>query len=380
MLALETKQLDAVAKNVTDILKLSSNIGDIGMAPDFSNNSLRNPLQNDFPLVNWLLSTPFSATMRNASRRGLGQIHKNSDGDWVVMFPFTVGTLPPTDTTGACCWVPLDIAKCGGTAPLRLLCLKDCDSIMNNLINQNRYPGSNDLIGYLQREGESVKEARKRMARLSMAFFTAYNMILGTTTAGTDILKPFHGLLEVMESPDVTPMYGANPLAVFDSLWCRLQILGAGNYAIAVHPLTYMGIASTVQPGRFNELPAGWTKSGDEIRFNGIGFIQDTRVPIDLTAGTGEAWVLDGNVLAAFMGTDLMPADSFTRHGSTSTDNPDEGCASECDFYYNYGSVFTSNPNRLTLITDIPLSSNCIGTALQGLDDLVQPTTLVPMV
>ena len=373
------KELQAASVDHEKVLKqMSSNIGDVGISVDFSQNTLRNPMQNNHPLLAWLMNTTMSTMARNSRNRGLSSIHKDENGDWQLMLPFSVYTLPPTDTQGACCWVPFDIAKCGGLVPLHMLCLKDCENIMDSLINMNRVGGGTDLIGQFLRQGETVQAARRRMARMSMSFFTARNVILGVSNAGTDVLKPFHGLLEVMEDVSVVKILGTDPLAAFDSLYCRLQVLGAGNYAIAVHPLTYQGIAAMVQPGRFDRLPDGWTRSGDTIRFRGIQFIQDKAVPVDLTGGVGEAWILDGETTGMYLATDLSPTDNFVRHGFASTDDPAQGCASECDFYYNLGAAFNNNPNRLAVITDIPLSANCLGTSLQGLDGLITPNTLVP--
>lgn len=377
------KQLEQIAVGM-DVVEekfhaLSSNIGDIGIAVDQSNAELRNPLQNDFPLVNWLLSTPASARLRGKS--GLAYPHKNEDGEWSMLLPTTVGTLPPQDTSGACCWVPLDIAKCNSSMILKMLCLKDCDNIFDNLVNMNRRPSGGDLTSYFQREGETVKDARTRMARLSMAYLTGRTMILGVPDAGTDVLKPFPGLLSVVENDAVMDIDGSNVLGGFDTLWCRIKVLELKNPVIAVHPLTYEGISEAVQPGRFNALPSGWARSGDTITFHGIKFIQDKLVPVDLTTGTGEAWVLDGNTVGAYMATTLMPTDNYIWRGQMSTtDDPAQGCATLCDYYYNYGGVFGTDANRAAVITNIPISANCLGTTLQGLDDLVIPNTLVPMV
>jgi hypothetical protein len=38
-----------------------------------------------------------------------------------------------------------------------------------------------------------------------------------------------------------------------------------------------------------------------------------------------------------------------------------------------------TNPNRLALIADVPLSSKCLGLAMQGLDGMITPNTLVPL-
>lgn len=372
--------LDKAALDLQKFMQLS-NIGDIGIAPNFSINQMRNPMQDQFPLVNWLMSTSASAQLRNAATQGLAQVHKDAKtGEWMLMLPYSYGTLPPQDTTGACCWLPLDLAKCADEVPLRLLCLKDCENIMDNFINANRYPGANDMVTYFQNQGESVKAARVRMAKLSMAFFTARNIVLGVTSAGTDVLKPFHGLMEIMEQPSVLKILGANVLGAFDSLWCRLQVLGAGNnFVIAVHPLVKQGIDSLVVPGRFNQLPAGWARNGEALSFHGIQIIEDKLVPVDVAKGTGEAWILSSDSTGVYMGSSLAPTDNFVKHGFTSTDDPAQGCATECDFYYNYGAAFNTNTNHLAVITDIPFSANCTGSALQGLDDLIQPNTLIPM-
>lgn len=382
-----TKQLERAAVDVGNIQNAMqkvaqlSNIGDIGIAVDFSNNQLKNPLQNDFPLVSWLLNTAVAQQIRTSMYKGLAQPHKDADGVWQIMLPFTVGTNAPIDTTGECCWAPFDITKCSGTAPINMLCLKDCESLLDNLINNQRTASGYDLIGYFQREGESVKDARTRMAKLSMAFFTAYTIILGMTDVETNILKPFHGLLEVMEDDDVVTFDGSSILEGFDRLYCRLQVLGVTGSVLAVHPLTYQGLDAAVQPGRFGTLPYGWTRNGTSLSFRNMVIIQDKALPVDLTGGTGEAWLLNTNSTGAYLGTRLyIDNPDFIRHDFGTNTNRNDGCATECDYYYNYGTVFATNKNQLARIINIPLSANCIGGALDGLDGLVTPQTLVPMV
>lgn len=380
-LIVSNRDLDRVAFSATEIKKFSSNVGDIGMAPDFSNNTLRNVMQNEFPLLTWLWNTPLSNQMRNTAGVSNGNVHKDEEtGEWMLMLPYTVGTLPPQDTSGSCCWVPFDIAKCGSKAPIRMLCLKDCDDILSNLINQTRRAGGNDLTGTFQNPGETVAAAKKRMARLSMAFLSARNMILGVSTSGTDVLKPFHGLVEVLENPAVIEILGTNILGAFDELGYRLRALGMnGNHVIAVHPFTLLGIEAVVKPGLNGQLPQHWTRNGDNLAFMGISFIPDKLVPVDVTAGTGEAWVIDGASTGIYTGTSLAPSDAFIRESFEHNDKPTEGCAGECTYYYNYGSTFTNNHNQLARIVDIPLHAGVLGNTLQGLEGLIQPTTLVPM-
>lgn len=358
-----------------------SNVGTVGIGTDYSDNSPANPFQNVFPLVSWLMATPASRKMQNAMNRGAWSLSKKEDGKFYIQLPFTYGTTEPKSTQGECCWVPLDLAKCGSNAPLALLCLKSCEPIMDNLVNETRKIKSNDMICYFQREGETIKDAQKRMDLISMAYFTAINVILGTMATGTATLKPFHGLLEVMEDKAVIKIAGANVLSAFDSVGLRLAALGDGDYKFACHPLVLEGIKSVIVPGKFNgEYPDGWTKSENgEITFKGHGFVADKLVPCDITAGTGDVWVLEGNTVGLVMGTTFQPSEKFQRHTFGATDNPSEGCGTHCDYYYNFGCAFGTDANRLMVIQGIPMSAATLGGALNGLDLVLKPTTIVPI-
>lgn len=358
-----------------------SNVGTVGIGTDYSDNSPANPFQNVFPLVSWLMATPASRKMQNAMNRGAWSLSKKEDGKFYIQLPFTYGTTEPKSTQGECCWVPLDLAKCGSNAPLALLCLKSCEPIMDNLVNETRKIKSNDMICYFQREGETIKDAQKRMDLISMAYFTAINVILGTMTTGTATLKPFHGLLEVMEDKAVIKIAGANVLSAFDSVGLRLAALGDGDYKFACHPLVLEGIKSVIVPGKFNgEYPDGWTKSENgEITFKGHGFVADKLVPCDITKGTGDVWVLEGNTVGLVMGTTFQPSEKFQRHTFGATDNSSEGCGTHCDYYYNFGCAFGTDANRLMVIQGIPMSAATLGDALNGLDLVLKPTTIVPI-
>lgn len=380
----EITKLSAEAR---EKMNLDSNVGSVGMAQDFSDNMLTTNIQNSFPLATWLLNTSFARQMRRAASRGLGNLFEDPDneGRWSIMLPYVEYTLPPADTSGACCWVPMDIAKCANKAPIYMLCLKDCYSKMDEIINRIRRVGSNDLINYFQRRGETVEQAKRRMARLTMAYMTARNLILGLTTVGTNNLKPFHGLLEVMENDAVVNIDGGNVLAAFQALSCRLALLtdntpSGGDYVIAVHPLLYRSIQEIVKPDIWNRLPSGWTvTSTGEVRFNGLRFLLDKLVPIDLQNGVGDAWLLSGNVVGGWLVTDLMPGNAFIDEQFTANDVPADGCASRCIYYWNLGTVANSNPNYLAVVSGIPISAAC-ASALTGLDGLITPDTLVPFV
>lgn len=368
--------------NVSVDLEKFSNIGEIGLGVSYADNQIATEMQNEFPLLNWLRQTSVSRKWQSALSNGSLQIRKHSDdGLFYVTKPFTWGTTAPTDMSDECCWIPLELAKCGDEVPIYMVCLKDCNPLLENLIYNDKRFQSNDLITDFTRQGETVKQARTRMAQLSMAWFSAHNFILGTTTTATSTLKPFHGLLEVMEGADVLHMVGTNLLASFDSLACRLAVIGEGtDVKLACHPLVYEAVKATVTPGQFGQLPTGWTKDANgDVQFHGHSFIVDKMLPVDTKEGTGEIWMVDGGTTGIVTGTDLIPSENFIREQFATNSNRNDGCATECTFYYNYGTVGNTNPNKLAVITDVKLGANCLGSATSGLDYLINPETIAPI-
>lgn len=333
-------------------------------------------LMDQFPLYRWLIGTSLSRAVRaGVGENGLCAMHKDDNGKWVIEIPRTAWTVAPTSTQNECCWQPFDFAKCAGSVPVNLLCLKDCVNILDEYIGQSvKVPSGMEGIAS---EGDTIETIRKKVARLSMAFLTAYNVILGVDDTYTDILKPFHGLLAVMENPAIVSIQGASVLSAFDSVMCRLALLGdRSTFKFAVNPVTYESIKAEIRPDQYGELPLGWTRNGDEIAFNGVGFIRDRLVPVDLEAGTGEAWVLASDAVGAYLATDLMPADKYIKSSST-TDTPANGCGQECTFYYNFGAAFANNANKLMKIVNIPITGACTA-AISDLGGLIMPTTLIP--
>ncbi|WP_304762624.1 hypothetical protein [Faecalibaculum rodentium] len=362
-------------------LMTNSNIGSLGRNIDLSDNELANQLQMDFPLVDWLMNTTPSANMRGKYDAGNLPMYKDDDNTWKIRLPFTVGTLPPEDTSGECCWTPMELAKCGKETSLHLLCLKDCETMLDNFILKKQRFQANDLINYFMQKGETIKQARVRMAEMSFVWFQKHNIVLGTPDTRTATLKPFNGLLSVIEDPAVIKVAGTTPLAAFDSLACRYAVLGEGDIVYACHPLTYYSLQREIVKGKNGEYPEGWTKdeSTGEIKFHNHGFIKDKDIPVDEDAGVGEIWQLDGTAVGCMMFTSFIPSEEFRRHTFSTNNNQVEGCAAECDYYYNAGLVFCTNPNKLAVITDVPLSTNCSGITMLGTDSLMHPDTIVPI-
>lgn len=370
---LDAKMLDTVA---VDQKRLATNFP--FAVPDCTglDAEVKTVLIDQFPLYRWLVNTALSRAVR-ARMNDQCVTHKDEDGKWVMEIPRTAWTLAPASTENECCWQPFDFAKCAGNVPLNLLCLKDCEPLLDSFIDR-RVRAKSGLDGIAD-AGDTLAAIRRRVARLSMAFLTAYNVILGVDDTYTDILKPFHGLLAVMENPAIVSIQGAAILSAFDSVACRLALLGdPGQFRFAVNPVVYESIKAEIRPDQYGELPRGWRyDAAGNLFFSGIGFIVDRLVPVDLETGTGEVWVLASDAVGAYLATDLMPADDFIKGDVTNGDTPENGCGQDCTFYYNYGAAFANNANHLMKIVNIPISGACAA-AITDLGGLIMPTTLIP--
>ena len=258
--ALESVAVDRkdLATNIADVAQ--DCIGDLDIASE---------IQNRFPVVSRLLATRMSREMRNRASAGLINTHKATIGEatkWVLEIPRTIYTTEPTSTANECCWVPFDFDKCGENVPLNLLCLKDCESIEDSIMNNIVRFGARDAVPGIASAGDRLGDVKLRVDRLSMAFFTAKNILLGIDNTYTATLKPFHGVLSVLENPAVSHINGTNILEAFDLLGCRLAVVG-GSQWFAVHPMIYAAIDAAVYPDERGNLPAGWSKA------NGLSFM-----------------------------------------------------------------------------------------------------------
>ena len=184
---------------VVDVEQLATNfidiISDCVGLEDFT---LRNAIQNEYPLATWLLATSFSRVMRQRSTNP--QMMHKKDGVWTLEVPGTVWTLEPQNSGDDCCWTMPDFAKCASDVPMSMLCLKDCDDIFDKMVFERlRINDRIDLAG-IARSGETVDDVNDRIRRLWMAFYTMHTAILGTMDTSDNIVKPFHGLLEVLQN------------------------------------------------------------------------------------------------------------------------------------------------------------------------------------
>lgn len=374
---MDSRTLSALDAKAMTPEKLASNfidiISDCESLEDFS---LRNELQRYSELATWLLDTPFARMMRRRSTDPQ-KFHRGTEEgvEWEMEVPGTVWTLDPQNSSADCCWTIPDFAKCAGKVPLNFVCLKDCDSIFDKMVFDRLRINQKSRLEGFAREGETINEVENRIRHLWMGFYTLHTVILGTTATSDNITKPFHGLLEVLQNDAVISISGANILGAFDSIGCRLDVLGGDGWVFATHPLIYRSLEAVVVADERGNYPAGWSKQNGRLRFHGIGFIDDKLVPVDMENMTGEIWLLDGSAVGAFLayniGNELEIRDDFTEK------TLEEGCAQLCTYLYNFGTVANNNANRLMIVSGVPVSSAC--TEIADLASLINPTTLVPV-
>ena len=370
--------MNMLDQRAVDVQTLASNfidiISDCEGLEDFS---LRNELQNRYPLATWLSGTRFSRTLRQRSTNPQ-MFHKGGeDAEWVMEVPGSVYTLTPVNSGDDCCWTLPDFAKCSSNVPLSMVCLKDCNTIFDDMVYDRLRIDSRISLEGFAREGETLADVENRIRHLWMAFYTFHTVILGTMATSDNIVKPFHGLLEVLQNPAVVAVSGANILAAFDSIGCRIDVLGGRDWVFGVNPLIYRSIDEAVTPDDRGMLPAGWSRDANgRLRYKDIGFIDDKLVPVDMEAMTGDIWLIDGEATGLFLGyavgNEKEISKDFTEKEKA------EGCGEMCYYLYNYGTVANNNANRLMVISDVAVSSAC--TEIADLAGLINPQTLVPAV
>lgn len=368
--------LNRLMRQAVEVQELASNfvdiISDCQSLEDFT---LRNALQDRYPLAVWLMETRMSNVLRDMESDPQ-RFHKGGENNtqWVMDVPGTVYTLAPANSGDDCCWTIPDFAKCAGSVPMSFVCLKDCDNIFDSLVYDKLRINAKAALERFAREGETINQVENRIRHLWMAFYTMHTAILGTMQTSDNIVKPFHGLLEVLQNDAVVSISGANILAAFDSIACRLAVLGGDDWVFAVNPLIYRSIKAVIKRDERGEYPDGWSVDANgRLRFEGIGFIDDKLVPVDMEAMTGDIWLIDGSATGLYLAYDLgreAERDTFTEETKAN------GCGTECHFLYNFGTVANNNANRVMVISGVPVSSAC--TEIADLAELINPTTLVP--
>lgn len=368
---------ESVEQYAQELVKLAT-LRDVAVAPNFSDNFLSNPLQNVYPLYTWLSNTSLSRKVK------AGEVNGNITFNGTnIMLPYEVFTLPIDEIAEGCCWLLPDIDKCANDAPMSLLCLKDCENKLMSILDRIQKGKANDMIGYFLRQGETLADARKRLAREMMAFYTANTVINGTMDTETPILKPYHGLYQVIrDSSTALTINGEDLESAIEIALCRIAIMnqysGTGEYSMSMHPLIYASVASFVRAGQYGTLADGWSMgSNGYLSVNGIQLLPDVRVPYNQETATGDIWILDGRYVGNYLVTSLMPADEFIDETTVVNNVVANGCATDCTYYWNAGAAFTTNPTTIIVIQGVQATDACME-ASAGLDNIITPNTLVP--
>lgn len=367
---------EIITRNAVDTKTLASNFIDIiGGCGGVEGFSLRNELQAKFPLATWLSGTSMARQMRRRSADPQ-YLHHGGENEsrWVMDIPGTAYTADPTNRSEDCCWTLPEFAKCAGNVPILAVCLKDCENVLDNMVYKDLNVTSRAALAGLSLEGETLEQTENRIRHLWMAFYEMHTAILGTTQTSDNIVKPFHGLLEVMAGDAVVSVNGANLLAAFDSVGCRMDALGGSEWVFAGNPLIYRTLEAVATPDERGVYPAGWGRDANgRLTFHGAGFIDDRTMPVDMSELTGDIWLIDGNSTGLFLKYNIGEEKEIKTFAEQTLAN---GCGQNCTYLYNYGAVANNNANRVMVISDVPVSTAC--TQIADLASIVNAGTLIP--
>lgn len=364
--SLETLQKDAVS-----YASVENTVAVFGGCNSADVRTFNEMMETEFPLAMWLMNTPYARTLRNRINSDLKNIFM--DGNKIkVNIPGEAYSIPRTQGADECCWVPDDLAKCGGTAEIKTLCLKDSENIGQSLIFNNIRLNDSTI---------TVEEERKLIALRSLALHTAITVVQGTLGAFTDLTKPFQGLAEVLQNPAITSIdASACILGAFDIVACRLAVVGGHeNSVFWMHPLTLNAVKAELKKDINGNLPAGWsiTDQGN-VFFEGVPLRADKFMMYDFQNSTGTIVLLNGNNIGAVLGAtsdaDYGEGSRFVRNSYGYSAN---GCGADTVYYFNYGTVALNNANKALLISNVATSANCVQ-AVQDLQDVLATQTIVP--
>lgn len=372
-----------LASSIQKNMEQAGNKIPFGISKDYSKST---PSLGDFNITSPMVSSMLESIENSA----IATFVKNNVGHWVTE-TYTWGTTDPDDGQG-CCFTPFELQACSDSARVFSLCLKDCATTLDNMMNSAVKFKGTDLLNYFQKAGMSYKSAMQYMAWYSFAYRTQRVIAQGLVDYQGVGLRPFHGIAEVMSHPAVTPIQSSDIIGAFAQAGCIIDVLNSGvstNYAIFVHPVGHIAIEEVVTEGKNGKLPSGWTKGNFgsfhgtpvTLKYKGIPIVKDMYVPKDLVNNnTFEAYIIDLSVTKVSMVyKDLMiPADKI-RQGTTL--EPDSDCNFvACDIYENAGVAHCSNYARNILLTGMPLSANCsagVFTRIQGTMDGAVPFPMV---
>jgi len=288
------------------------------------------------------------------------QVREYTDDTGKLVRKIVVGgriwTEVPEVSDDACCWTTPGMAGCLTTTDLNYLCIKDCKDIIESVWEDMTSRGPADATAPFG--GSNETQERRNQVLTWFKWFVYRNMVLGTPDVSGNNLKPFHGLLEFMESDYVLSINGASLLAAMEQVRCQLKHL-QGNWVIGAHPL----VADDVQQAV--------TASGLNIRV-----LRQDFLPVDPETGKTELVLVSLESMGAILSHRID--NPMYRHQIIPSTDPTQGCMVECDTYGLMGGLFLRDFNGLIKITDVDLTGSCGPNAFYGMQGQINPETLMP--
>lgn len=314
------------------------------------------------PMVDALLESFENSSIVNA--------YLNEKNEWEIT-DYTWGMTDPDDGNG-CCFVPFEFQACKQKGVIKQLCIRDCKTLLDEMMLKRIRFTKQDLINQFQHEGETYDDAMARFVRWSFAFRTQRTIAQGILESGAPGLRPFQGVAQIMTDPATTPIKGSDIISGFAQAGCVLTALTRGNnsnYAIFVHPMGVEAIKGRIVKNTNGEYPADWDKGSFgnfhgynvELKFKGVPVVADPYVPVDFVeTNSFSAYIIDLSVTRATMAKPLMQSGEDAKYNDITNPDPDNDCQIVyCTTYINAGVVHCSNYAKNILIDGLPLGNSC---------------------
>jgi len=370
----------------------------IGAATIYSDATAANAPHNQDPFIAWLWNTNASRRVRANIRSRLEQIRRADDGSVWLKLPKNYFTKELPDLDGDCCWTPVKWAVVGDEVELKFLCLKDCESYMDRIIDEVQTVGSPDLQTMVQRTRMNARQVKVANAIESMALYTNINIVNGVPDFSGGILMEFNGLQAELEKPNTLDIAESDIFSLFTSFRPRLQVLlslyGVGQKVFWMNPVTLMEIKTTIEHQVAGLIISGLNVTspmypGFSINSNGDVFFDN--VPLRSSPSfaafngdnLGDIVFADGDSIGVYLTSPIRlentPNNIHIRNEFTITgENRALGCATDCDMYSNVGAVFNFNTNHLAKLSGINIQP-CFVTreSIAGMEGMIETNTLI---
>ncbi|MDG4968255.1 hypothetical protein [Lactococcus lactis] len=368
-----------------------------------------------------LLNTPLSRQLRAMRDASLGGENvpiygKDADGNLTLKnipkMSFSAMTSNPDD----CCVIAGDLQVCQDETILKAICIEKCEKELDRMVAAVSGASSSSAVYAAYKQmliGAGVpKNSLPTLAEFEQLSLIGQFIVLNMLTfinglleveQNGNIVKRFSGLAQVYANADVLGISaGGGVIAAFNQVLCRMNIMGASNFAggfFLASRTAYSAIQQEIVPKRDGVYPAGWTVTETtetvngyqmpvkHYSFNGLPVIESDLVYIDPDTLDGDIYLVPPTV-GVFSGVPLdMPApfilnewkdakSPFVHFDQTSTAYPD--CWTSCDRLTNFGAVVSTEVNGLLKITGV--SSGCDADMYQGIEGLININSYAPYI